>query len=195
MLRPVAFCPGALEALDDRLADDVSARLELGPNCLRLVAAGGGGDDAHAAMRITLAGHRLDRAAEHGFGDAASGRLGQRLADIIELLALIEVERLSEQRFLVAEGRIKARAGDPHRFGEVGQRRTLVALAPEDAQRLGQGMVNAKLARTAAGGNGFGFIHIERYIMRLRQKARSLFGLGWKSRRYPGTHSRLGGAQ
>ena len=64
---------------------------------------------------------------------------------------LVEVERLAEQRLLVAERGVKARAGDPHRLGQVGQRRAFIALLPEDAQRLGQRMIDAKFARTAAG--------------------------------------------
>jgi hypothetical protein len=48
---------------------------------------------------------------------------------------------------------------------------------PEDAQRLRKRMVDAKLARPAAEGDNFGFIHIARYIIALAKKARSFFGI------------------
>src|SRR5438270_371112 len=57
--------------------------------------------------------------------------------------------RPAEQPFLAAEGRIQARAVDPHRLGQVGERRPLVTPAPEDPQRPVQGLIDVERARTS----------------------------------------------
>ncbi len=87
-------------------------------------------------MRLIDSGDILHRAAGHMFGDFTRGRLCESLADIGHFLMLVEIERLAEERFLIAEGGIETRPRDPHRFGEIGQRRAFITLAPEDVQRL-----------------------------------------------------------
>ena len=49
---------------------------------LRRRSASDGGDDPHAAVRLTIARHILQGAAKHGLGNLARGGLGQPLADI-----------------------------------------------------------------------------------------------------------------
>src|SRR5215470_7486041 len=59
-------------------------------------------------------------------------------------LRLVAVEGLAEQPFLVAERRIEARGIDPHRLGQVGQRRALIALVPEYLQGLIERLVHVE---------------------------------------------------
>ena len=67
---------------------------------------------------VTLSVADEGRAAD-ALGHAAAGRRLQRLAHEGQLFALIEIERLAEQRLLVAEGGVKAGPGHAHGLGQV----------------------------------------------------------------------------
>src|SRR5690606_22292044 len=101
------------------LMHDASALQNLGANGFGLGSAGRRTDDAQAAARLAVAGDGRQRAFKQAFGDRPRGRLLERLADISQLLALIEIERLAEELLLVAEGGVEARACDAHRLGQV----------------------------------------------------------------------------
>lgn len=126
-------------------------------------------------MRLIATQHIVHGAAKHRLGNAARGRLDQRLADVIELFTFVEVERLTKEGFLVAECSVKARPSDPHRFSEIVQGSAFIALFPKDSERLRKSVINAKFARAATGGNDFGFIHIARYIMPFAKKSIGYF--------------------
>jgi hypothetical protein len=68
------------------------------------------------------------------------------------LVALIEVERLAKQGFLIAEAGIEAGLGDAHRLGQFSHRGAFVATRPEHLQRRRQRLIRAKLTRAPAGG-------------------------------------------
>src|SRR3546814_18602916 len=81
--------------------------------------------------------------------NALGGRRVERAAHVSELFFLIEVERLAEERFLVAEGGVEAGPCDPHRLGKIGQRGAFIALAPEHAQCRGERVADVEFARPA----------------------------------------------
>src|SRR3546814_11418710 len=107
----------------------------------------------------------VERAAQIIFGDLARGRLIEGGARIFQLLGLVEVKRLVEQRLLVAEGGIEAGFGDAHRLGQVGHRGAVIALGPEDVEGIDQRLVDAEFARASFRRRcGLNF-HNGRYIM------------------------------
>src|SRR3990170_6469598 len=184
--RDIALGLGALHPIDQCNLGDLAAREHLFADALRVLSARHRRDHAEAAVRLVAIGEIVHASAEQHFGHAPRGRLSQRRADIIHLLALVEVERLAEQGFLVAECGVEAGPGDPHGIGEIGHRGALVALAPEDSQSLGKRLLHAKFARPASCYDGFDFIHIGWYIIGNMKISRLIFTMrGSAGRSYP----------
>ena len=73
--------------------------------------------------------------AKHRLRHLARSGLRESLPDVGHLLALIEIERLAEERLLVSERQVEAGPSDPHRLGEVIKRCAFEALFPEHAKR------------------------------------------------------------
>ena len=76
-----------------------------------------------AAARLAPAGVDRQGAREDPLRHAARRRPRERCRHEPEVLALVEIERLAEQRLLVAEGGVEAWPVDAHRSREVAQRR------------------------------------------------------------------------
>jgi hypothetical protein len=101
-----------------------------------------------ATPRVAPVGHDVDGAAQQALGDGARRRRVECHTNIGRRPLGIAVERLAKQSLLAAEGGIEAGTLDSHRLGEIRQHRTLVALAPEDQERLMRNQIDVKLART-----------------------------------------------
>src|SRR3546814_15707527 len=107
----------------------------------------------------------VERAAQIIFGDLARGRLIEGGARIFQLLGLVEVKRLVEQRLLVDEGGIEAGFGDAHRLGQVGHRGAVIALGPEDVEGIDKRLVDEEFARASFRRLCDINVHKGRYIM------------------------------
>ena len=105
-------------------------------------------------MRVPRTAQQVDGPAQQRLDDGARRRFLESLADIGCRPIVVAIERFAEQRFLVAEGGVEARAVDAHGPGQIGERRALVAFAPEDLQGLVESFVDVEGARAADGRRG-----------------------------------------
>lgn len=74
----------------------------------------------------------VDAAAQEAFDDGVRGRLFHGVAGVGHFSLAVTVEGALEQLLLAAERRIQAGPVDAHGVGEVGHRRSFVAVPPED---------------------------------------------------------------
>jgi len=158
----IAFVDSPLHSLGKGFLYRAAALYHLLPNAFGLGTACRGSNDAKATARIELARERSHCPFEKVASNGTSGRLFERLADIGHFLTLIEIERLTEELFLIAECCVETRARDAHRVGQVRERGAFIALAPEKAQCRGQRIVDAEFPRATSDD---GLFHIERYII------------------------------
>src|SRR5262245_18058355 len=110
MLRKVAFRLGPLKTFRQGPLAGIPALHDFLANRLGFWPASDRRDHAHAAMRLLAAHDIIDRTAKHDLGHLPCRRLLERLADVGELFDLVEVEGLAEERVLVSECCVKARA-------------------------------------------------------------------------------------
>src|SRR5713101_4581351 len=136
-----------LEAPPDRHLDRRAARGQLAPDRIGRRAARERALHQEASLRVPRTAQLLDGPAQQRLDDGARGRLLESLADVGCRPIVVAIERLAEQRFLVAERGIEARAVDAHGPGQIRERRALVTFAPEDLQRLVESFVHVEGAR------------------------------------------------
>ncbi len=140
-----------LEALVEGLFDGAAAVAERLAHAIRFGSAGQRPLDEQAAAGPGGVRRGVGVEGEELLDDAAAGRRREGPRHARSGAFRVAVEHPRKEGFLAPEGRIKARAIDPHRLRQLAQRGPLVALAPELEERRIDGRVEIEGARARHG--------------------------------------------
>jgi hypothetical protein len=116
-VRQVSVGNRSLKSLSQANFESTPSLGHLAANAIRLVSAGQSRLHQKAAARVSRAGGQLDGLAPQPLDDGPRRRLPQRFGDMGGRPVDISIDGFAKQGFLVAEGGVKARAVDAHRFG------------------------------------------------------------------------------
>src|SRR5262249_15888640 len=105
---------------------------QLVADAVGLVTAGERAVYEQAAARVRSAGQEVSGGVKKMFGHTARGAFGDRLAELRALRLLISIQRLGEELFFVSKRRIKAWPVDAHGARQGRERRSFIAVFPEN---------------------------------------------------------------